>query len=392
MSESDRGHSRGVDECSRPDHGARPDQEASAYASETEAKHLSGDDEGKLVGGPPILLIKQALGSNDVCCICTAGDDVGHDGDESVFFDVEWTGIEGPCVSECGDMSSRECFLEQFTSRKSDELSNEGCYLDRWIWREIMRINDVNKQTRLASHAEELVETSNEDCEDETEEPPEGETCMSRHSTYDIQLTCEMYLSASSGHLCWPLQLEPLDTASHPRNHWEQSAIVHNCARLCVVTDVDPSREGRSEGGETKPANRGPGPIRAQTRDSPYASTCFSLARHIHSSGSTSLIIIITDHFFSYLDGTHHNTTYYPSSNGCGMYSYRGRASTLFVSARSKPVIFAHLFYKHIQPSLGPSEAKHLTLLTSIKSGRLPPPVPFLYALEFSSSLKSGSM
>ena len=89
---------RGVDERGGPDHRAGPDEEAAADAREGEADHLRRDDKQELVRRVPPLEVECALGRDDVCCVCTPRDDIGHDCDQAVLLHVERPGVERESV------------------------------------------------------------------------------------------------------------------------------------------------------------------------------------------------------------------------------------------------------------------------------------------------------
>lgn len=80
-----------------------------------------------------MLLIERLLGSDDVGCVCSTSNDVGHDGDQGMLFNVEWAGVEGPGVAKCREMCSGEGLFEELAGGEGDQLGDEGSDLDRWI-------------------------------------------------------------------------------------------------------------------------------------------------------------------------------------------------------------------------------------------------------------------
>ena len=164
-----------VDECARPDHGGWPNKELAHHARESEADDLRGEAEHDLVTESPILIEDDALSRDYVRRIRSASHDVGHNGDERVFFDVERSRVEAEHVSEDLEARCREDMLKEFTAREGDQLDDETRYVHRGICArgKMISIDNTRKircQLRT-SHRKKLIKARNENREDETQEP-----------------------------------------------------------------------------------------------------------------------------------------------------------------------------------------------------------------------------
>lgn len=89
-------------------HGRWPDEEPADHASESEADELRGQAEQELVSDAPALVEVHALSRNNVGCVSSAGDNVGHNSDQSMFLNVERTRVERPSIPECRETGARK--------------------------------------------------------------------------------------------------------------------------------------------------------------------------------------------------------------------------------------------------------------------------------------------
>lgn len=76
-------------------HGRRRNQETLCYTADREANELSTHDHQPLVCKTVLLVIEDALDSNNVCCICRARADASHDRNQNMFLHIERSRIEG---------------------------------------------------------------------------------------------------------------------------------------------------------------------------------------------------------------------------------------------------------------------------------------------------------
>lgn len=97
-----------VDENTGIQHGGWPDEEPADHASESEADELRGQAKQELVPDAPALVEVHALSRDNVGCVSSAGDNVGHNSDQSMFLYVERTRVERPSMSECRETGTRK--------------------------------------------------------------------------------------------------------------------------------------------------------------------------------------------------------------------------------------------------------------------------------------------
>lgn len=62
--------------------------------TEGETQELRRYHEAQLIPDSPVLIVKRPLRCDDIGGISASRDDVRHDHDEGVLFDVPWTGVE----------------------------------------------------------------------------------------------------------------------------------------------------------------------------------------------------------------------------------------------------------------------------------------------------------
>lgn len=115
----------GIYERARPEHARWPDKELANNASEGETKELRAQTQKDLIAKAPMLGEINFLRRDDVCRIHAARDDVSHDGDHSVFFNVEGTRIKRPGESESSEACRGEEIFEEFAERKRNKLDNK---------------------------------------------------------------------------------------------------------------------------------------------------------------------------------------------------------------------------------------------------------------------------
>ena len=115
----------GVDESCRPDHGCRPDQKFTEHTSEAISKHLRGKGEEELEAPAKVVAVKTLHGDNGVGRVrrarSTRVGDIGHDGDKTVLFHVEFTWAQ-----KLGHHQ-----VPEVTEGISDQLRNESRNDDR---------------------------------------------------------------------------------------------------------------------------------------------------------------------------------------------------------------------------------------------------------------------
>lgn len=115
-----------IDECAWPDHARRPDEELAKQTTEREADDLGGQDEHDLIAEAEVLGVEDFLGGDDVGCVGATDNDVGHDCDDDVFFDVERAWVKRPNVAESAEAGSREDSREGLTQRQRCQLSSNA--------------------------------------------------------------------------------------------------------------------------------------------------------------------------------------------------------------------------------------------------------------------------
>lgn len=115
----------GIYERARPEHARWPDKELANNASEGETKELRAQTQKDLIAKAPMLGEINFLCRDDVCRIHATRDDVSHDGDHSVFFNVEGARIKRPRESESGEACRGEEIFEEFADRKRNKLDNK---------------------------------------------------------------------------------------------------------------------------------------------------------------------------------------------------------------------------------------------------------------------------
>lgn len=123
----------GIYECARPEHARWPDKELANNASEGETKELRAQTQKDLIAKAPMLGEINFLRRDDVCRIHATGDDVGHNGDHSVFFNVEGPRVERPGKAESVEACRGKDVFEEFADRKRNKLDNKTRNKNRWI-------------------------------------------------------------------------------------------------------------------------------------------------------------------------------------------------------------------------------------------------------------------
>lgn len=122
-----------IDERAWPDHARRPDEELAKQTTERETDDLGGEDEHDLIAEAELLGVEHFLGRDNVGGVGTTDDDVGHDSDDDVLFDVERAWVERPNVAESAEASGREDFREGLTQRQGRQLSSNASDDDRRV-------------------------------------------------------------------------------------------------------------------------------------------------------------------------------------------------------------------------------------------------------------------
>ena len=82
------------DEVTRPDHGRRPDHESTADPGERKARQLGREHEKDAEADAEIMTVPQLARDCHVERVGRTDGSIGHDDDERVLFDVEWTRVE----------------------------------------------------------------------------------------------------------------------------------------------------------------------------------------------------------------------------------------------------------------------------------------------------------
>ena len=70
-------------------------------------------------------MIEEALRSHDVGSVRAPYHDIGHDGDNDVFLDIERSGIQRPDVAKGVEASGRKNVSESFSQRQSSQLCDD---------------------------------------------------------------------------------------------------------------------------------------------------------------------------------------------------------------------------------------------------------------------------
>ena len=91
-----------------PNHARGPNEELAEDPSEGEPYYLDGQCQHKLLAYRPLDTVNDAHCSGDISDFATTYYNVGHDGDQSMFFDVEWPGIQGTQVAKGGNAIFRK--------------------------------------------------------------------------------------------------------------------------------------------------------------------------------------------------------------------------------------------------------------------------------------------
>jgi hypothetical protein len=107
------------------DHTRGPDEEFAEGTSDGKSEQLSGYSQEELLANRPPNTVDETHSSGNVCDRRGIDNDVSHDGDESVFFDVEWPGIQRKRVSESRKPICGENPLHKLAQGEGDELDEE---------------------------------------------------------------------------------------------------------------------------------------------------------------------------------------------------------------------------------------------------------------------------
>ena len=132
------GAMQGVEECAVDqytgvDHRRWPNKELSEGTGESEPNQLGRKTQKELISQSPCLVEMDTLGCNNIGRVRTAGDDVGHDSDEGMLFDIERAWVERPSISECSELRCWQDTLEKLAQWKRSQLGNKHGDVDRRI-------------------------------------------------------------------------------------------------------------------------------------------------------------------------------------------------------------------------------------------------------------------
>lgn len=116
---------RRVDKGSGPDHTGRPHQELSCETSNRISHDLRRQDDHDLVAKPEGLPVEQLLRKEEIGRISTPLNDLGHDGDNSVFLYIEGTRVERPGVTKGFELCRGEDPLEELAHGEGNQLRND---------------------------------------------------------------------------------------------------------------------------------------------------------------------------------------------------------------------------------------------------------------------------
>ena len=105
---------RAVNQGTGPDHAAGVDKETAKETTHGEADQLCGEDKENLVCTADRLVVEDALRGDDIGRICTTDNDIGHNGDQDMFFDVERTRVQRPGVTQGLETGGRKDAFEGF--------------------------------------------------------------------------------------------------------------------------------------------------------------------------------------------------------------------------------------------------------------------------------------
>ena len=108
----------GIDEGTWPNHSSWPNEELANHSSEGEANYLRRQAKHDLVTESPVLVENETLCCDDVRSISATSNNVCHNRDKSVFFDVERSRVEAKYMPENPETSSRKDTFEEFATRK----------------------------------------------------------------------------------------------------------------------------------------------------------------------------------------------------------------------------------------------------------------------------------
>ena len=114
-----------VDEGARPDHARWPNEVFPEETGKRISHELGGETNHDLVAKTEVLPVEDVLRQQEVCCVGTKLDALGHDGDNGVFLDVERAGVQGPDVAESFELCGWKNPLEESTSWESKQLDDD---------------------------------------------------------------------------------------------------------------------------------------------------------------------------------------------------------------------------------------------------------------------------
>ena len=159
-------------QISRPYHTGGPHNEPSAQSCHGESSQLSCEDEQNVEAESERLLVPKLSTHNRIHDVSRTDGGIGHDDDESVFFDVEWTGIERPCTATepfgIGICSNRQQPGDEFAARVNDDpepsVQSKGDGEDS--------LNNEGRNDRCrSSKVEKSVGSGADDTEEDSEKP-----------------------------------------------------------------------------------------------------------------------------------------------------------------------------------------------------------------------------
>jgi hypothetical protein len=126
---------RRVDEGARPNHARRPHEESTEQAGNGISHELGREADHDLVAEPEALPVEEFLGQQEIGGVGAKFNDLGHDGDDGVLLDVEWTGVQGPDVAEGVELGGGENPCEESTDREAKQLHDDTGHENGGVWR-----------------------------------------------------------------------------------------------------------------------------------------------------------------------------------------------------------------------------------------------------------------
>jgi hypothetical protein len=164
---------RAANQDSWPDHARGPNEELAEDPGERETYDRHGQSQKEFLSYRPPDTVDDMQSRGNICNRATVYYDVGNDGNQSVFLQVEWPGIQGKRIAEDRNTILWKNPLQELAQWERNEYDEKDRDQDKGDYREIQHGECEKMWERRTSQRDDGVEGRYDRGENDAKKPPE---------------------------------------------------------------------------------------------------------------------------------------------------------------------------------------------------------------------------